>query len=75
MKAIRTTYLGPTDFKGSRITARADDGKRVTLGWDAALDSEGNHRKAAYALRDRMGWTGELIGGSFGRYTFWVFVS
>jgi hypothetical protein len=75
MKAIRTTYIGPGNVKGSRVTARDSDGNRVTLTWDPALNADDNHRAAAYALRDKMKWPGELISGDFGRYQYWVFLS
>jgi hypothetical protein len=63
MKAIKTTYHGPGNIKGSRIIATDDDGNRRILPYDYALNREQNHSKAAYALRDKMGWTGELITG------------
>lgn len=31
------------------------------------------HRKAAEALRDKMGWNGQLIGGSLKKTDVWVF--
>ena len=63
MKAIITKYLGATNTKGSRI--KASDGGRnsVTIPYPHELDSEDAHRKAAEALRDKMGWKGKLIAG------------
>ena len=56
MKAIKTTYKGPTDRTGSRIIARDGDNNRVTIPYPHELDSEEAHRKAANALCERMGW-------------------
>jgi len=49
MQAIITKYLCPTNFKGSRITAKCD-AMRITLSWDHALNPEENHIAAAAAL-------------------------
>jgi hypothetical protein len=64
MKAIRTKYHGPTDTRASRITATEPDGHKVTIPWDYDLNTPNNHRAAALALRDKMGWKGHLITGS-----------
>lgn len=64
LQAIRTKYLGPTNRRGSRIQARAAAGT-VTLSWDHALTSGGNHRAAALALCDRFGWDSCLVSGGF----------
>jgi hypothetical protein len=50
MEAIITTYRGPTNTRGSRLTVKAGDSPRKTVGWDHALDSEENHRRAAEAF-------------------------
>ena len=71
--AITTRYLGPTNFRGSRVVANAGDGRRLILEWESALNVEANHRHAAYALRDKLGWTGELIGGWNDNAGLWVF--
>ena len=76
MKAIRTRYHGPSNVKGSRISAT--DGERypghtLVMSYDAALNSDDMHRKAAYACRDKMGWKGELTGGGFQNDMYWVF--
>jgi hypothetical protein len=65
MKAIVTKYHGPTDFKGSRITASDEDGNKVTIGYPHELSGEAVHRKAAVALCEKMNWSGaeSLIGG------------
>jgi hypothetical protein len=70
MQAIETRFIGPTDYRGARIKATAGGGATLTI----AYDYEGNeHRKAAEALRDKLGWTGELIEGSTTRGNVYVF--
>lgn len=72
MQAIECKYVGPTDHRGSRIQARAGD-HRLTVPYPYDVDdSEAQYRVAAEALRDKLGWTGELIGG--GTRTGYVFV-
>lgn len=64
-RAIFTTYLGPTDTKGSRIIARiAGSGKRFIISWDYALNPGDNHDAAAIEACKRMGWSGKLRGAS-----------
>ena len=64
MQAISTKFIGPSNVKGSRYKATNPDGKSVTLSSDHALNSDRNHLRVAVALRDKMGWKGELIGGA-----------
>jgi hypothetical protein len=45
--AIVTKFLGPTNTRGSRVKATTPSGQSVTIDWDHALDSEGNHNRAA----------------------------
>ena len=73
MKAIITKYHGPTACKGSRISASDEDGNRITISYPYELSGEAVHRKAAEALCDKMGWTGELVGGSLKRGYVFVF--
>ena len=63
MKAITTKYHGPTNTKGSRISADDGDGNRVTISYPYELSGEACHRKAADALCAKMGWTGTLAAG------------
>ena len=74
MKAIETRYVGPTNTRGARIIARDSDNNRVTISYPHELSGEAVHRKAAEALRDKMGWTGELISGGTKRGYCFVFV-
>lgn len=62
--AITTKYLGPTDFKGSRIKADAGDKRTITIPYPYELNQFEAHEKAALALLDKMGWQGELLGGA-----------
>lgn len=75
MQAIVTKYLGPTDHRGARIVAScyAD---RLTIPYPHEKSGEDAFRVAAEALRDKLGWTGVLVGGSLpdGSYAF-VFMS
>ena len=75
MKAIETRYLGPTNTKGARIVAHDMDNNRIVVDYTATLTLIKSYRAAAEALRDKMGWRGELVGGATKRgYTF-VFAS
>lgn len=62
MKAITTRYRGPTNARGSRVSAFTTD-QSITLGYDDALNSEANHTNAALALCHKMRWGGELVRG------------
>jgi hypothetical protein len=61
-QAIETKYLGATNAKGGRIKATAWAGS-VTVGYDYALDAQGNHKAAADALIAKLGWTGTFAQG------------
>ena len=75
MKAILTKYHGPTDTRGSRISATDSDGNRVSIPYPHELNSEEGHHKAAQALCDKMKWPGKLTGGGTKNGYAWVFVS
>ena len=58
--AIRTKYVGPTDHRGSRISATGpardswgDKTCRVMYDWDYAIDVRENHAAAAQAWADK----------------------
>ncbi len=60
MIAIATTYHGPTDHRGSRIIARCAEAvptRKITVDYDDGLNSDGNHKAAAIALIQKLGWT------------------
>jgi hypothetical protein len=64
MQTITTKYLGPTNHRGSRVKAtHTGDYTSVTLSYDYALNSEGNHIAAAKSLADKLNWQGDYIGG------------
>lgn len=62
-KAIVTKYVGPTDFRGSRIVARAEGVPSLSVGYDSALNSEENHAVAAAKICAKYDWSGELVSG------------
>lgn len=66
MQAIVTKFHGPTNLKGSRVSATADAG-RIVLEWDPALNPDGNHLAAAVAFAKKFGWKGRIVGGSLPR--------
>lgn len=72
MKAIVTKYHGPTNTRGSRISAQDSDGNRISIPYPHELNGDDCHALAAAALCRKMGWPGELIGG--GTRTGCVFV-
>ncbi len=73
MIAIETKFLGPTNYRGSRIKAYTESGLSLTLSYDHSLrQGVEAHAPAALALAARMGWTGDLIGA--GTSTGYVFV-
>lgn len=63
MQAIQTKYVGPTNYRGTRIIARAAAG-RLVFDYDYSLGDIGNHSAAAQALADKLGWGGTWVGGS-----------
>ena len=74
MQAIRTRYHGPTNTKGSRISAKAE-AKMMYFGYDHALPGRENHEAAAYAYARSLGWIGgddNLLRGEFAGDQFWV---
>jgi hypothetical protein len=73
MKSIITKYHGPTDFKGSRISASDGDGNRVFISYPSELRSEEAHANAVKALCKKMSWTGEIYGGDHPDGMVWVF--
>ena len=71
-KAIETKYLGPTNYRGSRIKAYEPDGQSVTISYDYGLNDHDLHKKAAQALLDKMNWPYEIIGGHTRRGMVWI---
>lgn len=52
---IVTRYHGPTNSRGSRVSAKLPSGVKVTLHWDHALNPYDNHAKAVCTLLEREG--------------------
>jgi hypothetical protein len=73
MKAITTRFFGPGNVRGSRYKASDEDGNSVTVSTDFALNSDGNQDRAALALCEKMGWTGNLYRGGLKRGNVYVF--
>lgn len=63
MQAIKTKWLAPTNYRGSRIVASAEAGK-VTVQWDYSLNVDENHRAAAGALATKLQWAGDWMGAA-----------
>lgn len=55
MQAIETRYHGPTDTRGSRISARCEAG-RISIPYDHAKSADRNHDAAAVELARKLGW-------------------
>lgn len=73
MQAIKTRYLGPTNTKGSRIKASCD-AKSIIVPWDYEKSTTDNHWAACIALKERLGWTGNMAMGSLGGDFVFVFL-
>jgi hypothetical protein len=63
MKAITTKYLGPTNYRGARVVAKAEGGLRLAVAWDDTLGVDDNHTIAARMLAEKMEWCGQWCGG------------
>ncbi len=66
MKAIKTTYRGPTNTRGSRIIATAEGGERdhrLAMPYRHDLNAEQGHQEAARALCAKLGWHGVMVTG------------
>lgn len=74
-QAIETRFLGPTNHRGARVKARAEAGSAV-IRWDSNLSVDANHRRAAAALTDKLGWDwgDQWVGGGSADGRGFVFV-
>jgi hypothetical protein len=61
-QAIQTKWIGPTNFRGSRIKAKCDALTRI-YSWDHSLGVEANHIQAAQLLASELEWSGNWFGG------------
>lgn len=74
-QAILTRYRGPTNVRGSRILVSCPGG-RMRVNYDHAMNSNDNHKAAAYAMALKMGWVGSMVGGTLpGGFMAWVFTA
>ncbi len=67
MRAVECKYIGPTNYRSSRIKASAGKGISVTIPYPYELSGEDVYKAAALALIEKMGWQAE--GGIKGGYT------
>lgn len=63
-QSITTKYHGPTNTRGSRVSATSASGHRLFLQWDDACNSGENHIAAARELARKLDWAGAWQGGS-----------
>lgn len=56
---VEVSYHGPTNSRGSRLVAKDNSGKRVSVPWDHGLSDEQNYDRAAAALWSLLGRVGE----------------
>ena len=78
MKAIKTRFLGATNYRDSRIVATAEGGERdhrITISYPHELNSEQAHQSAAKALCDKMNWHGRMVSGGLRDCYVHVFVT
>ena len=56
--AVKTKFLGPTNYRGSRVCATYKRGSeqtyRATVDWDHRCDAEQNHARAAQTLINKL---------------------
>jgi len=73
-EAIVTKYHGATDTRGSRVTATACGGVKVSIPYPHDLNGEAVHEAAALALMAKAGLKGKLVAGFMpnGGYVFIV---
>ena len=71
MKAIRVRYLPATDHKGSRFKASTGHDS-ATVGYQYDLDTETNELLACKTLMDKLGWTHEMVRGTFNDDAYFV---
>lgn len=64
--SVVVTHHGPTNRNGTRMTVRRGDGggKRLTVHWDYAKNSQENYAEAVRRYVTLMGWGGAWTVGS-----------
>jgi hypothetical protein len=63
-QSIQTKYIGPTNTRGSRVSATSASGHRIILEWDDALNTDDSHKAAAAALARKLDWHGVWACGA-----------
>ena len=74
MKAITTRYHGPSNVRGSRISA-TDGDNRIYISMDPEWNGDTAHEKACEALCHKMGWKGRLQHGHLGNDHVFVWLA
>ena len=74
MKAIITQYHGPSNTKGSRVTASDSDGNRISVEVENHKCVHDAHVEAVLKLCRKMDWNGCLVEGSLGKSNVWVWL-
>lgn len=65
MVAIITKYHGPSNARGSRITASTrNPGQRISVQCADNLSMDENHERAARQLCTKYGWYGRFVSGT-----------
>src|SRR5689334_18153177 len=73
LQAIVTKYIGPTNFRGSRIKATAAAGS-ITMAYRHELNIEDNHAEAAKLLASKFDWAGFWYQGGMPNDSGYCFV-
>ena len=71
MKAIQVKYLPATNHRGSRFKASTGH-DTVTVGYQYDLDQESNELFACKKLMKKLGWTHEMVRGTFNGNAYFV---
>jgi len=67
--------MAATNTNGARIKATSTGGDSVTVAYDYSGDAANAHMIAAKKLKDKLGWTGRMAGGSTKDGYVFVFMS
>lgn len=63
MQTITTKYLGPTNYRGSRIKASTTTGVHITRPFNHVHSDVKVHAVVAMELAKSLGWEGQMIAG------------
>ena len=74
MQTINVKYLPATNSKGVRIKASCEGGS-VTISRDYSVEIEQDYMLAAKTLKDKMQWSGDIVGGHTKDGMVFVFVT